>query len=223
MSWGAWPARAGLSTNSQPVITTRPKEEVSKKGDQAPDAVAIDAWWNAVLAGGVDEPHPVYGDDLTVSIRHGVLRLVGVLPTEKDRQELLARARNFVGHGLDKVDAKHLKVAERKDKPGILEQTLIASFRNPAVAQLARDYLIGIRRLKVEQLDILDRGQHDTVGKLIPQEFVSDVLKALESGEALLVVRVDETEAFKVREMLAEDTRSRRTISTPPVPIADRH
>lgn len=29
------------------------------KEEQTPVAVAIDAWWNAVLAGGVDEPHPV--------------------------------------------------------------------------------------------------------------------------------------------------------------------
>ena len=34
------------------------------KGERPPDVVAIDAWWNAVLAGGVDEPHPVHGDDL---------------------------------------------------------------------------------------------------------------------------------------------------------------
>jgi hypothetical protein len=188
------------------------------KGDQAPDAVAIDAWWKAVLAGGVDEPHPVYDDDLKVSIRHGTLRLVGTLPTEEDKAELLERGREFVGHGIDTLDTKHLKVAKRKDKPGILEQTLIAAFRNREVAELARDYLVGIRRLRAKQLEILDRGQEDRVRRIVPAEFVDNVQQALKSGEAVLVVRVDEIEAFKVREMLAEDTRSRWTVAAPPTP-----
>ena len=188
------------------------------KGDQAPDAVAIDAWWKAVLAGGVDEPHPVHGDDLRVSIRHGTLRLVGTLPTEEDKAELLERGRDFVGHGIDRLDAKHLKVAKRKDKPGILEQTLIAAFRNREVAELARDYLVGIRRLRAKQLEILDRGQEDRARRIVPAEFVDNVQRALKSGDAFLVVRVDEIDAFKVREMLAEDTRSRWTVAAPPTP-----
>jgi hypothetical protein len=188
------------------------------KGDQAPDAVAIDAWWKAVLAGGVDEPHPVHDDDLKVSIRHGTLRLVGTLPTEEDKAELLERGRDFVGHGIDRLDAKHLKVAKRKDKPGILEQTLIAAFRNREVAELTRDYLVGIRRLRAKQLEILDRGQEDRARRIVPAEFVDNVQRALKSGDAVLVVRVDEIDAFKVREMLAEDTRSRWTVAAPPTP-----
>jgi hypothetical protein len=190
------------------------------KGDQSPDAIAIDAWWNAVLAGGVDEPHPVHGDDLKVSIRHGVLHLVGTLPTDKERKELLEKARTYVGHGIDEVDAKHLKVAERKEKPGILEQTLIAAFPNRDMAEIARQYLVGIRRLKAKQLEVLNAGQEDEVRRLLPEDFIGDVQKAFKSGEAVLVVRVDETDAFKVREMLAEDTRSRWTVATPPTVVA---
>jgi hypothetical protein len=204
------------------VITARSGKEVNTKGDQPPHAVAIDAWWNAVLAGGGGEPHPVHDDDLNASIRHGVLRLAGTLPTEEDRKELLAKADAFVGHGIDKVDARRLKVVQQKDKPGILEQTLIATFRSRDVAALARDYLVGIRRLKAKRLEILDRGDADTVGGLVPEDFADDVKNAVTAGEAVLVVCVDETDAFKVREMLAEDTRSRRTVCTPPVPAAGR-
>jgi hypothetical protein len=189
------------------------------KGERPPDVVAIDAWWNAVLAGGVDEPHPVHGDDLRVSIRHGALHLVGTLPTEADKNELLARGGDFVAHGIDRIDARHLKVAKLTEKSGILEQTLIAGFRNREVAELARQYLVDIRRLKAKQLEILDRDQASKVRRLVPEGFVSDIEQALEAGEAVLIVRVDETEAFKVREMLAEDTRSRRTVATPPVPV----
>ena len=189
-------------------------------GAQSPDAVAIEGWWQAILAGGVDEPHPVYGDDLKVSVSHGTLRLLGMMPTEQDRTELLTRGREFVGHGIDRIDSRHLEVAKRKERAGVLEQTLFAAFRNRDVAELARKYLVEIRRLNAKQLDILDRGQKDKVRFLVPGDFVGDVEKALEAGEAVLVVRVDETEAFKVREMLAEDTRSRRTVATPPVPVA---
>jgi hypothetical protein len=188
------------------------------KGEQPPDVVAIDAWWNAVLAGGVDEPHPVHGDDLKVSIRHGTLRLVGTLPTEEDKAELLERGRDFVGHGIDRLDAKHLKVVKRKDEPGILEQTLIAAFRNRDVAELARDYLVGIRRLKAKQLEIVDSGQEDKVRRIVPAEFIDNVQRALKTGNAVLLVRVDEIDAFKVREMLSEDTRSRWTVAAPPTP-----
>ncbi|MEP6752566.1 MAG: hypothetical protein ABI959_07460 [Candidatus Dormiibacterota bacterium] len=187
-------------------------------GEKTPDAVAIDAWWNAVLAG-ADEPHPIYGDDLKVSIRQGVLRLAGTLPTE-DRDELLKGAGAFVGHGIDAVDPKRLKLLKRTEKVGILEQTLIAGFRNREVAELARAYLVGIRRLKAKALEVLGSELAAKPRRLVPEDFVRRVEKAFADGEAVLVVRVDETEAFKVREMLAEDTRSRWTVATPPTPAA---
>jgi hypothetical protein len=190
------------------------------KGDQPPDAVAIDAWWKAVLAGGVDEPHPVHGDDLTVSIRRGTLRLVGTLPTEQDKAELLERGRDFVGRGIDRLDAKHLKVAKRNEKRGILEQTLIAAFRNREVAELARDYLVGIRRLEAKEIEIVDRDHETKAHGLVAADFMPDVHKAFKQGDVVLVVRVDETDAFKVREMLAQDTRSRWTVATPPTMTA---
>ena len=187
------------------------------KGEQPPDAVAIDAWWNAVLAGAVDEPHPVHGDDLKVTIKRGVLRLAGTLQTEEDKKELLDGARAYVGRGVDKLDAQRLMVVKHREKPGILEQTLIAAFPNRDVADLARKYLVDFRRLKAKHLEILDRSQEDKVSRLVPKGFISDVQKAFAAGEVVLVLRVDETDAFKVREVLAEDTRSRWTVSTPPI------
>ena len=186
------------------------------KGERPPDVVAIDAWWNAVLAGGVDEPHPVHGDDLKISIEHGVLHLAGTLQSQEDRNELLTGARAFVGHGIDEVDARRLKVAKSREKPGILEQTLIAAFRNREVAELARDYLVGIRRLKAKAIEIVDRDHEAKAHRLLSADFMPDVQKAFKHGDVVLVVRVDETEAFKVREMLAQDTRSRWTVATPP-------
>jgi len=51
-------------------------------------------------------------------------------------------------------------------------------------------------------------------GKTVVAEYA--VAKALDEGGALLILQVDETAAFRVRELLEEDTRSDWTISLPP-------
>jgi hypothetical protein len=52
---------------------------------------------------------------------------------------------------------------------------------------------------------------------LLPDDVARDMGgKALDSGHALLILRIDETEAFKVRELLDEDTRSEWTVAMPP-------
>jgi hypothetical protein len=178
----------------------------------------VEAWWHDVLAGQVDEPHPVHGPDLDVAFKGGVLRLSGELPSEDDRKALLNEAKQFVGGGVDRVDAKRLRVARRKEKRGILDQTLIAAFANRRVAELARDYLIDTRRVEPEQLEILEASQRDKAARLLPEAFLSDVAKAFKAGQAVLILRIDETSAFRVRELLAEETRSLWTISTPPTP-----
>lgn len=178
------------------------------------------AWWAAVLAGLVDDSHPIYGADLDVAFKGGVLRLSGELPSEADKKELLNEARGFVGRGVEEIDAKHLTVVKRREKAGILEQTLIAAFPNRDVAEYARKYLVDSRRVEPKQLEILDSRNEAKARKLLPPAFISDVQKAFKAGEAVLLLRVDETSAFKVRELLAEETRSLWTIATPPTPPA---
>ena len=185
---------------------------------QSPDSAGrqVKSWWAAVLAGQVDEPHPNHGADLDVAFKGGVLHLSGELASEADRQTLLEEAREYVGHGVDKVDAKHLVVANaREEKHGVLDQTLIAAFANRDVAEFARKYLVESRRIKPKQLEILDAPQE---GRVLPPGFGSDVQKAFKAGQAVLILRVDETEAFRVRDLLALETRSIWTIATPPAP-----
>jgi hypothetical protein len=180
-------------------------------------------WWASVLAGQVDDPHPIYGADLDVAFKGGVLRLSGELPTETDKKELLNEARQFVGRAVDKIDAKHLAIIKRKERAGVLEQTLIAAFPNREVAEYARKYLVESRRVEPKELAILDSGKGEaTARRLLPADFIDDVRKAFKAGEAVLILRVDETSAFKVRELLDEETRSLWTIATPPVAPAGR-
>ena len=77
-------------------------------------------------------------------------------------------------------------------------------------------------RVEPKRLEILDSRLEDRARDLLPAEFLSDVRKAFDAGEAVLILTVDETAVFKVRELLAEETRSLWTIATPPIPAAGR-
>ena len=194
------------------------------KDVQPPGSAArrIKSWWADVLAGQLDEPHPIHGADVDVAFKGGVLRLSGELESEDDKQSLLKEAREYVGKGVDEIDAKHLIVAKRNEKPDILEQTLIAAFANPAVAEYARTYLIERGHVEPERVEILDPRQEAKAHELLPEAFGSDVQKAFKAGQAVLILRVDETAAFKVRELLDEETRSIWTIATPPAPRREK-
>lgn len=190
------------------------------KGLQPPEGSArrVRTWWAAILAGLVDEPHPIHGADVDVAFNGGTLRLSGELPTEAERKQLLDEAREYVGHGIDAFDAKRLKVTKSREKPGILDQTLIAAFADRDVAEFARRYLVDSRRIKAKQVEILDARQEARAQQLLPGDFMKEAHKAFDAGQAILLVRVDETSAFRVRELLAQETRSLWTVATPPTP-----
>ena len=178
-------------------------------------ASLIDAWWATVLAGDVSEPHPVFGD-VKVQLRGSRLRLSGELASDTERKDLVDQARKRIGHGIDGVDVSDLKVTRSKEKPGILEQTLVSAFPSRDAAEFARDFVINHSRVVPKQSEIVETNRADTLRKLVPGDFVRVARKALDPGQALLILTVDETEAFRVRELLEEDTRSEWTVASPP-------
>jgi hypothetical protein len=175
----------------------------------------VNAWWASVLAGDVYEPHPIYGS-LKAQLDGGRLRLSGELENEVDRNELVRQARERIGHGIDRVDVSRLTVASNHEKPGILSQTLVSAFPNREAAEFARAFVLKHSRIAPLEDQIVDSTHADSLRTLLPEEFIDDAGKALDSGEALLILRVDETAAFRVRELLEEDTRSEWTIAVPP-------
>ena len=178
-------------------------------------ASLIDAWWAAVLAGDVSEAHPVFGD-VRVQLRGGLLRLSGELESDADRKELIRQARQRIGHGIDSVDVSGLSAANRRERPGILEQTLISAFPSRDAAEFARDFVIRHSRVVPKLSEIIDPSQAGKLRALMPDDFVPDARRALDGGHALLILTVDETDAFRVRELLDEDTRSEWTMGAPP-------
>ena len=199
-------------------------KRVTQRGRTAPgtgsprantSASLIDAWWATVLAGDVSEPHPVFGD-VKVQLRGSRLRLSGELASDAERKDLVDQARQRIGHGIDGVDVSDLKVTRSKEKPGILEQTLVSAFPSRDAAEFARDFVINHSRVVPKQSEIVETNRADTLRKLVPGDFVRVARKALDPGQALLILTVDETEVFRVRELLEEDTRSEWTVASPP-------
>ena len=169
-----------------------------------------------MLAGETGEAHPIFGDQVKVHLREGRLTLSGDLDRREDRSALLRQASSRIGRGINHVDASALRVADRHEKAGILEQTLVAAYPDRATAGLARKLVLEHSRVAPKEEGIVDHADARRLRELVPKEFVDDATKRIEHGDALLILRVDETAGFKVRELLEEDTRSTWTIATPP-------
>jgi hypothetical protein len=197
-------------------IHARPHKK-SKGGTRpAPAQELIDAWFDTVLAGEADEPHPAFGDRLRVKFTDGRMTLSGELPSKRDRDELLQQARHRIGSGLRAIDAGNLRVAKRAEKRGVLDQTLVAAFAEPDVAELVRNFIIQRSRTTPKLQVVVTAEEIDKLRQLLPDDFVEDARKALHKNKALLILRVDETDAFDVRRLLEEDTRSTWTLALPP-------
>jgi hypothetical protein len=179
------------------------------------------AWWDAVLAGETDEPHPIFGEHVSVRLDHDRLELRGMLERREDRQELVRQARSRIGKGVREVDVSHLVIAPRIERRGLLEQTIIASFSNRATAELARKFVREHGRVVPKQEAIIDGTNAERLRKLVPEEYVDDVQRRIDRGEAVLLMGVDETVAFEVRGLLEEETRCDWSLAIPPEVAAD--
>jgi hypothetical protein len=176
----------------------------------------VQEWWVDLMAGAADRPHPAFGERIRAKLRDGVLRLSGEVASQKDRQAVIQEAAQFVGNGVDDVDARRLRVARRDDKPGLLEQRIIATFGNRKLAEFARAFLSEHGHLEPRAVEIIDPDHPDRAR--LAGDFEPDVRRALEAGRSVLILRADETEAFELRELLDEETRSLWTVAMPPEP-----
>ena len=175
----------------------------------------VAAWWDAVVAGDTDEPHPIHGHHVSTHLRDGVLVLSGELVGKDDRDQLVRQARARIGRGLRDVDTSKLRLADNSEVAGVLEQTLVAAYPDIATARRAGKYVVEHSRAQPKEQAVLGRETTD-LRRLLPTDFIADARHRLARGESLLVLRVDETEAYRVRELMQEDTRSTWTIATPP-------
>src|ERR1700745_1412879 len=124
----------------------------------------VDAWWDAGVAGAPADPPPLYGGDVSVRIRDDCLTLAGELVRAEDRTLLIRQARARIGHGFSDVDASRLRVPQRPERRGLLDQTLIAAYSNAAIARRAGKFVLEHGRVTPKEMAIVEPGGRDLPG-----------------------------------------------------------
>jgi hypothetical protein len=187
----------------------------------------VRAWWTQVLAGQVDQAHPVQGANLKARLDGDTLVISGTVPSEADRRQIDDEVAHLRGHGVDAV-RNELKVEPRGDeRPGLLVQTLIGTFETAEQAGFAEGYLQGHAHVDPQHMLVIaadaDEAAHTALRAVLPEAYQEKVKQALAAGRSVLIFTVDETEAFQARELLDEETRSLQTIVLPPEPAERSH
>src|SRR5579883_1319194 len=159
----------------------------------------VRAWWTQVLAGQMDQAHPVQGGNIKAHLDGNTLVIAGSVPSEADRREIEAEVEHLRGNGVDAV-RNELKVEPRGDEqPGLLVQTLIGAFETAEQAGFAEGYLQGHahvdpRRMLVVAADA-DGDARAALRSVLPDTYQQKAEQALAAGRSILIVTVDETEA----------------------------
>jgi Mn2+/Fe2+ NRAMP family transporter len=101
-------------------------------------------------------------------------------------------------------------------EPGVADQTLVAAFPSREAAEKASAGVPSRQRV------IVDSRQRGDLRRYLPRDLVHRAHETLEHGGAILVLSVDETAAFRAREVLEEDSPSTWTVALPPRPRSRR-
>lgn len=181
------------------------------------------AWWTEALAGQASQAHPVLGTNVRAHVQGRTLVLTGTVASDRDRREILREAQHLKrGHGIAHVRDELVVQRNDVEREGLLAQTLIAVFATEEQAGFAAGYLEGHADFTADMMHVLTPDQGDQavaeLHALLPDTYWYDMERELRGGVALLVVLVDEVDAFTARELLAEETPSLRTLVLPPEP-----
>ena len=184
-------------------------------------------WWLAVLEGKDESGHPIFGKAIETRVDGGTLFVTGTVPTEEARRQVEAEIGRLRSQGISDVDTNLEVGTESDEELGVLLQTLVAIFQNTDQANLAASRLregAVFHSPTVQVLNTPDAAVPSGVATTMPAAVADEVREQLDEGHAVLVATVDETEAFKARQLLDEDTRSLKTLVLPPraTPGAER-
>ncbi len=116
-------------------------------------------------------------------------------------------------------DVSRLRIRPHDEKPGLTSQTLLAAFTHRDTARVALEYFLEHTSSKPLHAEIIDRDAD--VDPNLPSELLDAARAQLDRGMTLIAVEVDETEAFRARALLEEDTTSTWTVASPPSVLAN--
>lgn len=84
----------------------------------------VRAWWTQVLAGQLDQAHPVQGGNVKAHLDGNTLVITGSVPTEADRREIEGEVEHLRGNGVDAVrNERRILVQFSAAVPATLAQT----------------------------------------------------------------------------------------------------
>lgn len=180
----------------------------------------VRAWWGEALHGRADSAHPTYGPTISARIDGDTLIVNGTVPREADLRQLADEVRRLKGRGVKRV-RNQLRLAPTEiEVRGLYVQTLLAMYATESQAAYAEGYFEGAAIFTSKVVRLLKPGAVAALRASVPSEHWSGGEAALSAGHCILLVTVDETDAFRARELLEEDTRSLLTLALPPEPTS---
>lgn len=184
------------------------------------------AWWTEALAGQASHAHPVHGTNVRARVEGRTLIMSGTVTSERNHRELRREAQHIKrSHGITRVRDELAVQRTDMEREGLLAQTLVCVYATEEQAGFAAGYLEGHADFTADMMHVLTPNQVDdalaTLHALLPEAYWDDAERELHAGRALLIVLVDELDAFTARELLEEETPSLRTLALPPEPFGN--
>ena len=179
-----------------------------------PLAEKVRAWWLGVLSGEPGRDHPIYGSDLRATLRGDILEVSGFVESRNAKEELEREILSLSEGGIRRVRFK-IEVGELQGDRGVLKQAIMAFYTNAAQAHMAERYLEGHSGVKPTYSEVLDEQSATRVLNELAKEWRRELAVGFGKGKSLLLIEVDEVEAFRATELL-DETNSLEILVLPP-------
>jgi hypothetical protein len=174
----------------------------------------VRAWWLEVLSGEPGRDHPIYGPNLRANLSGDVLEVSGLVESKDAEEKLRTEILTLDEGGICQVRFK-VKVVEPHGDRGVLKQTIMAFFTNAQQTRMAERYLEGHPGVTPTRVEVLDEESVVPVLKELANEWRRELADGFRKGKSLLLVEVDEVEAFRAIELL-DDTKGVEILVLPP-------
>jgi hypothetical protein len=175
----------------------------------------VRAWWVSVLATGRGVDHPVFGARIRAKVKDDVIVVSGVVENPEERGQLFWEAEALEGAGVRGVRVEVAIDGERETER-LLCQTLLTFFAGRLQAEFAQALLEPHPDINLLLSEIMEAPDEPDDSRLLHPRWHEEARLRLAKGQVVLATQVDETHAFRARELLAEETRSLLTVVLPP-------
>ena len=174
----------------------------------------VRAWWLEVLSGEQGRDHPIYGPNLRAKLSGDVLEVSGLVESKDAEQKLRTEILTLNEGGICQVRFE-VKVVEAQGDRGVLKQTIMAFYTNSAQTRMAERFLEGHPGVTPTRVEVLDEQSVGAVLKELANAWRRELADGFRKGTSLLLVEVDEVEAFRAIELL-DDTKGVEILVLPP-------